>query len=284
MHPLQPPLIAAAARFSAIPDDRTVLIDGLAFGALPELIEQHGCRLRFVPIIELARAPARFAVVLTMFVAVLCGSALTTLLQRTRSAGVVLTAAGLVLALELLPAPRTLYPADVPSIYRTVQAAPSDAAVLELPFGIRDGTMSIGNFSARTQFYQTSHERIVMGGYLSRVSRTRALELEADPVEYSLALLSEGKSISNASRLSIVGRGPAFLRENHIAFVVIDQQRTPPALRDLAIEAFRLEPVGADGQLELFRPSPSVGGSGAAHISELRNEERYPQASSAARD
>jgi glycosyltransferase involved in cell wall biosynthesis len=53
MHPLQPPLIAAAARFSAIPDDRTVLIDGLAFGALPELIEQHGCRLRFVPIIHM---------------------------------------------------------------------------------------------------------------------------------------------------------------------------------------------------------------------------------------
>jgi len=240
--------------------------------------------LRFVPIIELARAPARFAVVLTMFVAVLYGSALTTLLQRTRKVGAVLAAAGVVLALELLPAPRTLYAANVPSIYREVHAAPQDAAVLELPFGIRDGTMSIGNFSARTQFYQTAHERTVMGGYLSRVSRTRALELEADPVKYPLALLSEGKSISPADRAAVVARGPGFLRDNHIAFIVIDRQRTPPALRDLAMQAFHLEPVDRDGALDLFRPDPSAGDRRSHAVSEGPSADRYQRASLAARD
>ena len=53
-HPLQPPLTTAAAQFSAISDQQCVLIDGLVFGAMPELVAQHGCRLRFVPIVHMA--------------------------------------------------------------------------------------------------------------------------------------------------------------------------------------------------------------------------------------
>ncbi|HTM05518.1 MAG TPA: glycosyltransferase family 4 protein, partial [Vicinamibacterales bacterium] len=53
-HPLQPPLAAATAQFSAIPDQQCVLIDGLVFGAMPELVALHGCRLRFVPIVHMA--------------------------------------------------------------------------------------------------------------------------------------------------------------------------------------------------------------------------------------
>jgi glycosyltransferase involved in cell wall biosynthesis len=55
-HPLQPPLDTARARFAAIPDHSLVLIDGLAFGTMPELAEQHGCRLRFVAIVHMALA------------------------------------------------------------------------------------------------------------------------------------------------------------------------------------------------------------------------------------
>ena len=41
--------------------------------------------------------------------------------------------------------------------------------VLELPFGVRDGTSSHGNFTARSQFFQTYHHKPLIGGYLSRV-------------------------------------------------------------------------------------------------------------------
>jgi glycosyltransferase involved in cell wall biosynthesis len=53
-HPLRPPLDRAAAQFAAIPDHSRVLIDGLAFGTMPEMAERHGCRLRFVPIVHMA--------------------------------------------------------------------------------------------------------------------------------------------------------------------------------------------------------------------------------------
>jgi hypothetical protein len=210
--------------------------------------------LRYVPIIGLARTPARFAVVLTMLTAFLFGGALTALIRRRQHATLIVMVTGLAVAFELLPAPRHLYPAAVPSIYRYIAMAPNDAVVLELPFGLRDGTMSIGNFSARTQFYQTAHERTVMGGYLSRVSSARQANFEADPIRAALATGSEGREIDNTGRSALLTNGPAFLRGHRVEFVVIDRDGTSPELRELATRAFRLEPLAHEGSLELFRP------------------------------
>jgi glycosyltransferase involved in cell wall biosynthesis len=52
-HPLAPPLDTAPAQFGAIPDASAVLIDGLAFGTMPEVVEHEAWRLRFVPIVHM---------------------------------------------------------------------------------------------------------------------------------------------------------------------------------------------------------------------------------------
>lgn len=51
-HPLAPPLEMAAAQLSGLLEGSTVLIDGLAFGTMPELVEREAWRLRFVPIVH----------------------------------------------------------------------------------------------------------------------------------------------------------------------------------------------------------------------------------------
>jgi hypothetical protein len=216
--------------------------------------------LRYVPIVTLARTPARFAVVLALLLALLFASALTAL-RRTSQRRAVVAIVGIALAFELLPAPRRLYSAEIPPLYRHVQQAPSDAKVLELPFGIRDGTMSVGNFTARTQFYQTAHARTVMGGYLSRVSAQRVKELEANPVLYALAILSERQSVSEPLRDVLMADGVRFLRDEGIAFVIIDQTHTPQALRSLAVDAFQLRLVESDGALSLYRPPVTTAAS-----------------------
>ena len=76
------------------------------------------------------------------------------------------------LVFELWPAPRPLHTAAVPPIYGQIREDPRNIRVLELPFGIRDGVMSEGDFSASSQFYQTYHEKALMGGYLSRIPET----------------------------------------------------------------------------------------------------------------
>jgi len=53
LHPLAPPLDTAPGQFAAIPDGSLVLIDGLAFGTMPEVIEREAWRLRFVPIVHM---------------------------------------------------------------------------------------------------------------------------------------------------------------------------------------------------------------------------------------
>ena len=52
--------------------------------------------------------------------------------------------------------------------------------VLNLPFGFRDGEWSQGDFSAATQFFQTVHEKPLIGGYLSRIS-PREISANASP-------------------------------------------------------------------------------------------------------
>ena len=76
------------------------------------------------------------------------------------------------LLIELLPAPRPLHEIKIPSFYKRIAADPRPVSVLTLPFGLRDGTSSYGDFSASTQFFQTIHEKKLLGGYLSRLPRT----------------------------------------------------------------------------------------------------------------
>jgi hypothetical protein len=208
-----------------------------------------------VPGLNLARMPSRFSVIMLLAIAVLAATALTWLGRRYPGRRrLILATAGVLLAFELLPAPLTLYSARVPSIYRHVAAAPKGTAVLELPYGIRDGTSSVGDFSARTQFFQTSHGQPIMGGYLSRVSARRIADLHADPVRHALALLSEGRQLTHAEETALVRRAPAFIRRFRIGFVVIDRDRTPDAFRGLVIKAFRLQHVETDGPFALYAP------------------------------
>ena len=55
-HPLAPPIYTAPPKFSAIPDETVVLIDGLVFGTMPHIIEHEAWRLRFIPIIHMPLA------------------------------------------------------------------------------------------------------------------------------------------------------------------------------------------------------------------------------------
>jgi hypothetical protein len=216
--------------------------------------------LRYVPLVGLAHTPARFAIVLMLAGAVLFAAALDWIGRRYPARRrAILATVGVLLAFELLPAPRALHSAVVPPLYRHVAAAPEGVRLLELPFGLRDGTSSVGNFSARTQFYQTAHGKPIMGGYLSRVSRRRIDELRADPIRLALATLSENKDLTATQEAALMRGGPAFIRGAKIGFVVIDRGYIPLEFQGLVIKAFRLRHIETNGALSLY--APDVAGS-----------------------
>jgi hypothetical protein len=211
--------------------------------------------LRYVPILGLTRSPSRFSVVLMLGIAILFATALVALTRRYPSRRrLIVTTVGALLLFELMPAPRPIYSATIPRIYQQVKDAPGDVRLLELPVGARDGTSSVGNFTARSQFYQTFHEKPLVGGYLSRVSRRRIDAMRSNQMVDALLVLSEGGQISDELKAKLVDLGPVWTERSKIGFVVIDRPRTSQALSDFAIGAMQLEHVETDGDLELYRP------------------------------
>jgi hypothetical protein len=211
--------------------------------------------LRYVPILGLTRSPSRFSVVLMLGVAVLFATALVALTRRyPAKRRFIVSTIGALLLFELVPAPRPIYSAAIPRIYQQVKDAPGDVRLLELPVGARDGTSSIGNFTARSQFYQTFHEKALVGGYLSRVSQRRIGLLRSNEMIDALIVLSEGGDVPDDVKARLIDLGPIWTERSKIGFVVIDRARASESLRMFATGALRLEHVETDGDLELYRP------------------------------
>ena len=211
--------------------------------------------LRYAPMLGLARTPARFSVVMMLAVAVLFAAALEWF-GRTypKYRHAMLTIVAVLLAGELLPAPLTLHSAAVPNFYHRVAEASGDVRVLELPTGIRDGTSSVGNFSARSQYFQTMHGKPLIGGYLSRVSPESKSEVRRIDMIDALIVLSEGGTISPEREAALVASGPMFVHDANLGFVIVDRLRSSPALVDFATRALHLQRDEVDGNFELYEP------------------------------
>ena len=225
-------------------------------GGLNTYVPGPWALLRFVPVLGLTRMPSRFSVVLMLAVAVLFAAALEWL-GRTypRRRRLILVTVGILLLVELLPAPLTLHSAAVPRFYERVAAAPGDVRVLELPTGIRDGTSSMGNFIARSQYFQTLHEKPLIGGYLSRVGARSIVDVRRIDMLDALIVLSEGGTLSPEREAALIAGGPAFVREANLGFVIVDRLRSSTALIDFARRALHLSYVDRDGVFELYQPA-----------------------------
>jgi hypothetical protein len=212
--------------------------------------------LRYVPVIAEARMPARFGVLVALAVAMLFASSLSALARQypARARAIVVVACALLVA-ELWPVPRALFSAELRAIYTVIARDPRPVSVLELPVGARDGLSSLGDYSARSQFRQTIHGKPLVGGYLSRLSDARKDIILQNAFLSALFEKSERKTLSDDGRAAARAAALAFADEVNLGYVVIDEPRTTPALRDLAIESLGLLEIGRDGPLRLYVPS-----------------------------
>jgi hypothetical protein len=212
--------------------------------------------LRYVPVIGLARNPARFAVLIMLVLAVLFALSVRFLRDTQARRPWLRWAIVTIVILELLPLPRLLYSARIPAIYDRVAADPYDVAVLQLPFGVRDGVSSFGNYTARTQFFQTRHGKPLVGGVLSRVSERRVKAVRSHVMLDALIRLSEGKPLEVGTTEVLVADAPQFLARANVGYVVIDHTRASPALVDFAMRTLNLDELESDGPFVLYRPVP----------------------------
>jgi hypothetical protein len=213
--------------------------------------------LRYLPGFGLARMPTRFSIVTSLGLAVLAAGALASIgarwPHRRRLIGAVL---GLLLVVELWPAPRTLYSAEISPLYDQIAADPRPVRVLVLPFGVRDGVGNAGNFSARTQFNQTRHGKALIGGYLSRISTRRVERMRREyPTLDALIKLSEKAPIGPEIKARLDERGDRLVEQGNVGYVVIDSEFVPADRARLVIDALKLREVGRDRHLTMYVPA-----------------------------
>jgi hypothetical protein len=124
---------------------------------------------------------------------------------------------------------------------------------MTLPFGLRDGLSSRGNFSAAYQYFQTVHEKPLVGGYVSRLPQGGLARYRRNRVMRVLMRLSEGREVEPPLMRMALDEAPEALHSLHIGWIVVDSRRAAPELREFARRAFHLTPVFADGGYELYR-------------------------------
>jgi hypothetical protein len=222
--------------------------------------------LRYLPIIGAARMPTRMSVLVMLGVAMVTAMALEKIRSQSRHSRLVTGAIAGLLLFELLPAPRVLSSARIPTVYQIVAKDPREVRVLSLPFGLRDGLSAEGSPSTPTQFYQTVHGKRLVGGYVSRLPDRTLERYRRHPVFGVLLDLSERVEVSQERKDAALERAERTLNRFDIGYVVINTRRTSPELQAFARQLFSLTFVARDGNVELYRTSiaPPIEGSSSA--------------------
>ena len=213
--------------------------------------------LRYVPVIGMARSPARLAILAALGLALLAAYAIDEIRARRLGGRWAAVLVALLAAIELVPAPRALHSAAIPEIYGRIAAQTNrdeSGRLLELPTGMRDGTSSMGNYSALSSYFQTGHRRPLVGGYLSRVSRWRKIETFRVPLLMALMTLSEGGALSDEDAARARQASDRFLRQSCTRFVMVDKRRASRALQAFAIQSLHLRLVEEDDNHSLYTP------------------------------
>jgi hypothetical protein len=209
--------------------------------------------LRYLPIVGAARMPTRMTVLVMLGVSMLLALALAHLRDRSTRSRVVTLLVGGLLILELVPAPRPLFSAEIPAIHSIVAADPRPVLLLNLPFGLRDGLSERGAFSAKYQYYQTLHQKRLIGGYLSRLPDGTITRYRGSRVLRVLLRLSEGRPLDAGMKEAALISAPAFVERMQMGYVLIDTGLCAPELVEFAKRAFSLTSVAREGPLELYR-------------------------------
>ncbi len=209
--------------------------------------------LRYLPIVGNARVPGRAMVVVYLALAVLTAVAVAEWRSRFRRGVVVPLAVALILIADYVPAPFPVMAMTRPAIYDTLRNRPESGAVCELPLGIRHGLGSRGMLDDRVLFYQTIHQRPLVGGFIARLPRAVAAAYEADPLLAALLNLSEGDNAAG-SRMALPDRQMAAdrLRRNGVSFVVLNRGTASPALIQYVEQVLPLALIDRDGDRSLY--------------------------------
>ncbi|MEZ4771218.1 MAG: interleukin-like EMT inducer domain-containing protein, partial [Caldilineales bacterium] len=266
-------------------------LDGLAVNLpLPYII------LHYLPFIKGFRAPNRFSIDLMQALAVLAGFGAAWLLGKVAGGGrerketeetrelrdgettpstlhpppstslaprstlaavlAVVLAAGVIF--EHLAVPLPLTDSRVPEPYREIAQQPGNFALLQLPMGWRNGFGVFGTEDTRVQWYQTVHDRPILGGNTSRNPAFKFEYFERLPLLQAITAIEAYGQPDDATDTAARASAAELMALWNVGYVVVNSpvpERYPyvdtwEASRDYVLDVVPVDPQpvwNADG-------------------------------------
>jgi hypothetical protein len=215
--------------------------------------------LHFVPPLRQLRLPARFAIIGMLMLAVLGATGLAALQEQLKKSGkhrlarLVLPMAALLVLADFVALPFHTASADVPPIYRQLDRLPAKSAVLDLPFGCKDGLHGYGDPLDVSLYYQTIDHRPIIGGYIARLPWEFVRQYQQVPLLDTIAAGLEHKPYETQEITPAAAE--ADLERLRIGIVVIHREQLDPALRRWVRSRLTRGRWEHQGNLDIYSPS-----------------------------
>jgi hypothetical protein len=156
------------------------------------------------------------------------------------------------LLLDYLPLRPALTTLQVPQGYALLASDKTPGAVCELPLGLRDGFGEIGRFDPRILFFQTSHHRPLLGGFVARLPRSLEQKYRDLPIVGTLLRLSSGEKSRDDATSIDRRQAAAVLASLGIRYVVLNRAAASPDLLAYVREVLPLRQVAEDGDRAFY--------------------------------
>jgi hypothetical protein len=169
-----------------------------------------------LPPFRIFRAPYRFYVIVTLALALLAGKSLKNLASRRKNQTLFISLTLSLILLEYAALPFPVSAGTIPQVYEQIKADGGDFAVLEvpvMPVFLEENDTRYMIVHAEPEYYQTYHEKKLVGGYVSRYPKEQLRFLEETVLLRELRGHTEGEYHPS--------EGLAMLRAYNVRYVLL---------------------------------------------------------------
>ena len=196
-----------------------------------------------IPFFKGNRYPGRYNVMVMLCLAVAASLGAEAFLERTKAKAILAFWAALI-AFEHLSIPLPLSDMRIPEAYKAIASDPEPGTVLEIPLAWRNSFRITGTMHPIImfeQYYQTFHQRPILGGNTSRNPEFKFQYFTEAPILNSIIALENGHTLWPEVIEEDKKLAPYFLQFFGIRYIVLHPRQVPPSLLSYLAEVFGLE-------------------------------------------
>jgi hypothetical protein len=212
--------------------------------------------LRWVPVVSNARIPGRAIAVVYLCCAIMCAHGCAWLLARDPPKRMFAAVLAFLVVLDFVPRRPAHYLMELPTVYRELTRDRSPGAVCELPMGVRDGLGELGRFDSRALYWQTFHQRPILGGFVARIPSSIRARYLAMPVIGSLLRLSSGAALTAEHPDEDRTQAATILASLGVRYVVVNASSCSPDLLSYVRRTLPLRLVSEEKGRALYVVDP----------------------------